>query len=359
MEKSIMWKYIAQEPEVLSNLLKNDQTEQFAAQCANTIKTIYFVAHGSSFNAAVSIAEFFAQKAGVRPYTYTPANFCAGVGAINFEDPNSTLVVVISQTGTSSGAIDALQCAKEMGFPTMSITAERFSPIAEKADYVLELLCGEEDSNAKTKGYSATLMVLMQLAIALGYANHTLSAYERQRCIDELSGMVEEIPSIFTAAIQFCEQHILGSSLHDLYVLGSGINVGTAQEGQLKLMETMCIPTMYNDIGEFSHGMHRAINSNSNILLIKGQDKFSEQIQHTYDYLRKITNHVWMIEVGGTSTECDHRLCLPTFVETQSILLTTLVIQVMSVYAPESIQLDPNRNAHNDFAIFMGTRVET
>ena len=56
--------------------------------------------------------------------------------------------------------------------------------------------------------------------------------------------------------------------MQDLYVLGTGMNYGTAMEGQLKLMETMCIPTMYNDLEEFSHGMHRSIGRGSSVLLL-------------------------------------------------------------------------------------------
>ncbi len=56
--------------------------------------------------------------------------------------------------------------------------------------------------------------------------------------------------------------------MKDIYVIGDGMQFGSCLEGQLKLMETMCMPTMFNDILEFSHGMHRSLNTSSHVLVL-------------------------------------------------------------------------------------------
>jgi len=357
MRSSIMWHYIDEEQEVLSRLIQSDQTDAYAEKKGLYIKAVYFVAHGSSFNAAVSVLSYFAKKAGVRAYAYTPGNFCSGCSPVAMEDPASTLVVVISQTGTSSGAIQALEYAGTMGLNTLSITAVDGSPVALKADHALSLMCGEENSNAKTKGYSATLTLLLQIALSLGSKNGTLDKDKKQAGIDEITRMIQCIPEIYERALQFCRRTSYGEKMLALYVLGSGINFGTAQEGQLKHMETMCIPTMFNDIGEFSHGMHRSITEKSSVLLIKSDDDMQDLIERSYQYLKGITPHVWMIDATGSDAEEQNRLNLPSFADTQSLLLTTLAIQIMSVYAPELNGHDPNRNAHDDFTIVAKTRM--
>lgn len=357
MLSSIMWNYIVQEQEVLSKLVRSSQTDEFATKKGFELKAIYFVAHGSSFNAAVSTLSYFAKKARVRAYAYTPGNFCSGCSAVALEDPASTLVVVISQTGTSSGAIKALEYASTLGLNTLSITAISDSPIALKADHTLYLMCGEENSNAKTKGYSATLTLLLLLALSIGFQNGTLDMNKKLASIDEISGMNQSIPEVIEKALDFCKRTKLWENMLDLYVLGSGMNFGTAQEGQLKLMETMCIPTMFNDIGEFSHGMHRSISAKSSVLLIKSDDDMKDLIEQSYQYLKGITQNVWIIDSTGEGVGESNRLTIPSFVDTQSVLLATLVIQIMSVYAPELNGEDPNRNAHDDFTIVVGTRL--
>jgi glucoselysine-6-phosphate deglycase len=358
MRSSIMWHYIDQEQEVLTKLIQSNQTDAYAEKKGLALKTVYFVAHGSSYNAAVSVLSCFAKNAGLRAYAYTPGNFCLGFSPVALEDPASTLVVVISQTGTSSGAIEALDYAKKLGLNTLSITAVEGSPLAVKADHTLYLMCGEEDSNAKTKGYSATLTLLMQMALSIGCINRTIDKVQKQAGFDEISQMVQCIPEIFEKALQFCRSTRFGENMSDLYVLGSGINFGTAQEGQLKHMETMCIPTMFNDIGEFSHGMHRSITEKSSVLLIKSDDDMKDLIEKSYQYLKDITSHVWLIDATGSDILEPNRLNLPSFAKTQSVLLTALTIQVMSVYSPELNGNDPNRNAHDDFTVVVKTRLE-
>ncbi len=357
MKSSIMWHYIEQEPEVLSKLLGSSQTDDFAAKKGQELRAIYFVAHGSSFNAAVSTLSYFAKKANIRAYAYTPGNFCSGCSSVAQEDPASTLVVVISQTGTSSGAVKALEYASSLGLKTLSITAVSGSPVALKADDTLNLLCGEENSNAKTKGYSATLTLLLLLALSIGFKNGTLDLAKKQAGIDEIHGMNQSIPEVLGKAYDFCKKSKFGENMLDLYVLGSGMNFGTAQEGQLKLMETMCIPTMFNDIGEFSHGMHRSISAKSSVLLIKSDDDMKDLIEQSYQYLKGLTHNVWIIDSTGEGAGESNRLNIPSFVDSQSVLLATLVIQIMSVYAPELNGQDPNRNAHDDFTIVAGTRL--
>lgn len=357
MQQSIMWQYIAQEPVSLARLMQSKQTDEYAEKNGEWIRTVYIVGHGSSFNAGVCTAGFFAENAKIRAYAQTPGFFCNGGSTFSQENPQSTLIVLISQTGTSAGTIGALEHAKASGFRTLAITEVEDSPIAKKADDVLRLFCGIEESNAKTKGYSATLVLLMRLALSFGKRNGTLNEQEHRFCLDELDGMIRELPNVQERVQAFCRRTAFGRGMRELYVLGSGMNFGTAQEGQLKLMETMCIPTMFNDIGEFSHGMHRAINRGSSVLFIKSCDSMKDSIEQSYQYLKGICDNVWLIDASGEESPDDGRIVLPLYKGTQSLLLTTLAVQILSVYAPECNGLDPNRDAHNDFTVVAATRV--
>lgn len=355
---SIMWSYIAQEREALGRLMSSEAVGAFAARVGGGLEAVYMVAHGSSFNAAVAVADFLARVAGLRVYAVTPANFCCNHATFCGEDRSKTLVAAISQTGTSAGVIEALELAREWGFATLGITDVADSPIARKAHHMLPLLCGEENSNAKTKGYSATLLVLMRLAVELGLTRGTISEAQVEDINTEFAGMIEKLPALREQTAVWCGENDFGADMKDLYVLGSGMNFGTAQEGQLKLMETMCIPTMFNDIGEFSHGMHRSITPSSSVLLLRSENEYAGLTAQIYRYLRGITEHVWMIDATGEAAIDGRCLCVEKFPQTQSLLLTTLAVQVLSVYAPERRGLDPNRNAHDDFTEVVGTRVK-
>lgn len=356
-QESIMWEYISQEPEILERLLGNTEIAELANRIGKTLECIYFVAHGSSFNAAMTVSDFLSRNAKLRVYVYTPANFRYNAASISREVPERTLVAAISQTGTSSGAIDALRSAKAMGFSTLGITDVAGSPIAQESDHTLILGCGEEDSNAKTKGYSATLMVLMLLAVHLGCVRDTLNEESANAIRQELAGQIRQHPKILEQTLSWCRANSFGSTLKDLYVLGYGMNFGTAMEGQLKLMETMCIPTMFNDIGEFSHGMHRSITPDSTVLLIAAPHPLQTLTKQTAAYLQSIQAHTILLDATGQESTEGVSIQVPSHPLTQSVLLLTLVIQILSVYGPEHWGLDPNRDAHNDFTEVVHTRV--
>ncbi|MBR3006486.1 MAG: SIS domain-containing protein, partial [Erysipelotrichaceae bacterium] len=167
MYESIMWKYMGEEKTLLNALITNE-TEKEKIHKIDRMKALYCVAHGSSYNAAMSIAPFMTELSGVRTYVYTPSNFRFNALSIKEEDKEDTWVLGISQTGTSRGVLEALEQAKNDGFRILGITNVEGSPIDKLSDVCLYLHCGEEDSNAKTKGYSSTLVLLMMLGIEMG-----------------------------------------------------------------------------------------------------------------------------------------------------------------------------------------------
>lgn len=356
-EKSIMWRYMAQEEDILRALLRDESIVAAAERLAPGTERICFVAHGSSYNAAMTAADLIARVAGVPVQAMTPANFLYNGAGLLQADCGGTLVVAISQTGTSSGVLDALREAKRLGFRTLGVTDIAASPMGTEPDEVLLLRCGEEESNAKTKGYSATLLLLMLLGIRMGLSRGTLEQSCAQAMLYELKLQAGELELVHQRVLRWCRENSFGHALRDLYVLGYGMNFGTAMEGQLKLMETACIPTMFNDIGEFSHGMHRSITEKSSLLLLRTDHPLAALMEETFHYLRGITEHTLLLDAAADAAEEAGRIAIPAHPLTQSVLLLTRAVQVLSVYAPEQQGLDPNRNAHDDFTQVVHTRV--
>lgn len=354
MFNSIMWKYIEEEPCVLSSILNNkeilNQIKQFSE-----IDALYIVAHGSSYNAAYCTAPFIRHLADIRVYTFTPSEFIYGTQAFNNEDDTRTLVLGISQTGTSSGVIKALNKAKEFNFKICSLTAKISSPIEKLADYSISLNCGNEESNAKTKGYSSTLLCLLQFAYALGLCKKkiTKELYDEfvQECLEE----IQSLSNLEKRIVLWCKNNQYGKNMSHVYVIGNGVHLGTAMEGMLKIMETMCIPSMYSNVMEFSHGMHRSLKPNSFVILIKTYED-SDEMTKTYDYLENKNINTLLIDLTS-SNDKDNVISVPIYKTTYSLLSVSLVIQSIAAFVPELNGFDPNRNSNDDYTVCMETRV--
>ena len=354
MFESVMWNYIREEPEVLKNLLESDDIRTKISRFASA-EALYLVAHGSSYNAATAIAPLISKLAAIRVYACTPSGFRWNMHAKDYEEKDRVCVLGISQTGTSRGVIEALEDAKQNGFLTASITNETGSPIDQLSDVTFFLNCGEEHSNAKTKGYSCTLMTLIRFGIELAAERGTISGKERREWINSLRNEIQELNRVIDRTIRWCEENSYGKGMTSLYVIGNGMHFGTAMEGQLKLMETQCIPTMFNDITEFSHGMHRAITTSSNVILIRGTEE-KELTDKTFEYLWKRGIPTVMINASDR-LEMPGVINVPIFPETRSILLVTAVIQVISAFVPEFNGTDPNRASNNDYTDWAKTRI--
>ena len=146
-----------------------------------------------------------------------------------------------------------------------------------------------------------------------------------------------------------------GKDMKDIYVIGDGMQFGSCLEGQLKLMETMCMPTMFNDILEFSHGMHRSLNTSSHVLLLDdGTEK--ELMYKTYEYLKSKQIPVLLITNQSYAYD-DYIYPVDLYHVDHSIFSIIYLIQIISVFVPELHGLDPNRDANNDYTDFVNTRV--
>lgn len=356
--KSIMWEYISEETEVLQNLLLSKDIQSAFDNIKQEVEAIYFVCHGSSYNASTVIADFLSNYAKVRVYCYTPGNFLYNCTTISCEERSKTLVVAISQTGTSRGTLKAVEKAKKLGFPVLGITDVKNSPLDKLSDIQLALNCGVEDSNAKTKGYSSTLVILMRLSVALALRKGCIDSKEENRIINELKDCVNELSDITEKAIKWCEATRFGENMENVFVLGAGMNYGTALEGQLKLMETMCIPTMFNDIEEFSHGMHRAINKNSSVIIINSEHTCKELMEKTFTYLKTKTDKVMMINASENKINDTLVINIKNHPLTQSVLGITAIIQAISAFIPELNGCNPNVDSNNDYTDFMKTRIK-
>src|SRR5262245_64545623 len=76
-------------------------------------------------------------------------------------------VVGISQSGRSPDIVSVLTEAKRQGCLTLAITNAAQSPLAQEADFVLDIQVGEENAVAATKTYTGELMAIAMLSAAL------------------------------------------------------------------------------------------------------------------------------------------------------------------------------------------------
>src|SRR6184192_3033314 len=81
-------------------------------------------------------------------------------------DLGPAAVIGISQSGASPDVVAVLDEARRQGRPTLAITNDSHSPLAQSADWVLPLHAGEERAVAATKTYLNSIAAVALLSTA-------------------------------------------------------------------------------------------------------------------------------------------------------------------------------------------------
>ncbi len=230
---------------VLENLLKNqrDRVEDIAARLRQRWpKYVFLAARGTSDNAGRYANYVWGSLNGLPVALAAPSLFTL------YQQPPSlkeSLVVGISQSGQSPDIVSVLEEGRSQGSPTLAITNATGSPLAQAADFILDIQAGKELAVAATKTYTAELMSIAMLSAALRQAQSMWDELSRVPAwVQEVLGKDEQIAR-FAERYRYMERCV---------VLGRGYNYATAFEWSLKLKElTYVIAEPYSS-ADFQHG---------------------------------------------------------------------------------------------------------
>lgn len=173
---------IMEQPQVLERLLEQEyphMCEIAGALRGREIHQVLIAARGSSDNAATYAKYLLGARNRLPVALAAPSLYTIYGAPPRLRD---TLVLGISQSGTSPDIVAVIEDARQQGMPTLAITNATASRLAAAAQWVVPLGAGEERSVAATKTYTAELMALALLSVALA-ADQAL--IEKLRAIPE------------------------------------------------------------------------------------------------------------------------------------------------------------------------------
>ena len=257
-------------------------------------------------------------------------------------------LIAISQTGKSTGTMNCAKLANENLIPTIAITADIHSPLALVCSYTFDIHCLDETIGPKTKGYTATLLVLFFVIAKL--INKNIHSYIKEFLLD-----IEQIENIIEQITHYVENHQEWSQANCVSVIGCGIHYGTACEGNLKLLETMQIPAMCYELEEFMHGPHRTVHENSYLVFIHTHNEGYDMMSRFIEFARQQKAHIIVIDDDQNSSS---DIIIPQLPLIQSVISATVVLQVMSSLIPEYKGINPSDPVLSQFATTVGTRVK-
>lgn len=322
MEKMTMQDYVKEAPAVCRSNIRNAKAlvKPLIDQIQNkTPGAIWLIASGSSNNSCHCARTLMRKCLDCEVKIITPFTFTYYEHDIKEQD----LVLVVSQSGLSTNAIEALKKLKSMHHDTIALTGNPNSDIKDYADLVLDYGVGEELVGYVTKGVTTLCLFLMLFAIEAG--NHPEYYKELELAMDLNEEMIEKTQT-------FVRTHYKNlTSMRHIYFCGAGSNYGTALEGTLKAGETIHIPSCCYEIEEYIHGPNLQLTPEYNVIFFDCNDEASARVKQVYLASRKVSDRVYMISNHPDMKQDPNVLSLSKTVSSECAPLVNLpFVQLMS-----------------------------
>jgi glucosamine--fructose-6-phosphate aminotransferase (isomerizing) len=227
MKGRVMATEIAEQPAVLERIRRDGWPAIQAAGravAARDPRFALFVARGTSDHAALYAKYLVETRLALPAGLASPSTMTVYDAHPRME---GVLVVAVSQSGASPDLIEPLSRARAGGAITVAVTNSPASPLAQAAEFHLDVMAGPEQAVAATKSYTAQLLTLFLFVEALAGGDGALADGLPDQA-ERLVARQEEVRQL-AVRYRFAEQ---------LVTTARGYNYPTAREAALKLMET-------------------------------------------------------------------------------------------------------------------------
>lgn len=216
----------------------------------HNISRIYIVACGSAYHVGM-VGKYALEK-----LLRIPVEACLA-SEFRYSEPllgESTLVIVISQSGETLDSMAALREAKKQGSKVLSIVNVMGSSIARESDYVLYTWAGPEIAVATTKAYTTQMVLLIMLGVYFAKQLKSIEQEEYTKIIDGLSVLPEKIEEVLKDLKHYQKIASRYFNHNSIFYIGRNLDYALGMEGSLKLKEISYIHSESYAAGELKHG---------------------------------------------------------------------------------------------------------
>lgn len=349
------YQYVEETPDVLNRIL--EKQEEIFSECISylrqkKIQKIFLTGSGSSYHSAAVSAGFIKKLLGIPVSAVYPADYIENME----KDCTNTLLIGISQQGTSTAVIKALDMMREHDGMTISCTGEYSTEITRHGDAVLYVECGIEDAGSTTKGYTAAILTLDLLGIYLAKQQNLLGPEEYDLYKNQIREMINQMDTVIDASCLWCRRQVERlAECEDLIVLASGRCKALLPEIVLKFSEACRFPVRGYEPEEFMHGMYNAVNNKTQFLcLFDGKSTEDERLMKLAEYYKERGNELYCINndmnygINGCFTENN----------LFSVLEYILPFQILFILTSRKRGIDFNIPKDPDFHKYMQSKLE-
>lgn len=264
-----MLKEIMEQKESIARAVNQDEKEiLMIAQAIREAQGTFLSGCGTAAKACMAAEYFFSVIAG-HHVNFAPASEFKLYHRFLKKE---SLLIVVSQSGETADALEAMKVAKSAGARVLAIVNAEGSTIAREADTTLLINAGPERAVASTKALTGQMAVLLLIAYGM-YGNLPKG---RTRLLETAAAINDMLNPRYIAFIEAIAEKIHAST--DLYIIGKGWNYPMALESAIKIQEVSYIHAEGFAGGELKHGPIALIEPGTPCIALVGDDEVKTDI---------------------------------------------------------------------------------
>ena len=295
-------------------------------------KRIVIAACGTSWHSAL-VGEYLFEYLAKTPVEVEYAS------EFRYRDPligKGDALLVISQSGETADTLAALREAKKRGALTLGICNVVGSTISRETDAGVFTHAGPEIGVASTKAFTAQVVVLAMMALAVGQRKGVLNRQQMIKYSKELAKIPSKVEYILEH-IDEAVQKIAGLFTYapNFLYLGRSYNFPVALEGALKLKEISYIHAEGYPAAEMKHGPIALIDAMMPVVVIAATDHTNDKMISNIEEVKARKGRIISImndENSDVEDLSEFHISIPSTIDCFSPLLTVIPLQLLSYY---------------------------
>ncbi|MBU0577001.1 glutamine--fructose-6-phosphate transaminase (isomerizing) [Patescibacteria group bacterium] len=189
----------------------------------------------------------------------------------HFLRPES-LLIIVSQSGETADALEAMEAAKKKGCKVFSIVNVEGSTIARQSDFSLHIKAGPEKAVASTKAATSQMALLLLIATAM-----IGELQEGRRLLAEVASQINDMlnPRFLNYIKEVAEKI---KDQENSYIIGKAENYPMALEAAIKIQEVSYVHAEGFAAGELKHGPIALVTEGTPCISLVANDEVKKDI---------------------------------------------------------------------------------
>ncbi len=228
---------------------------------------VLFIGCGSTYYLSQTAAALFKDLTGI-PSSATPSSELLLFPSLTLDNPQQTLLVAISRSGTTTETLQAVRQFRAWGGRAVwTIGCYAESELMQLSDLSLVAEAAHEQSVAQTRSFSSMLLLAKALAATVAGVG-----------LDDLKVLPGQLRKVLAKTADLSKTLGQRLDLDRTFFLGSGFLYGIANEAMLKMKEMSLSNSEGFHFLEFRHGPMSMANEQALVIgLIGNKNRMHEQ----------------------------------------------------------------------------------